>query len=49
MSWLSLKAQYAVATGAIVFPHKQMSVEGCTYEFDHSLANATISSTVTAE
>ncbi|XP_029719933.1 sodium-coupled monocarboxylate transporter 1 [Aedes albopictus] len=49
MSWLSLKAQYAVATGAIVFPHKQMSVEECSYEFDRSLVNATVSSSVTAD
>lgn len=49
MSWLSLKAQYAVATGAIVFPHKQMSVEGCSYEFDRSLVNATVTSSVTVD
>ncbi|EDS34332.1 sodium/solute symporter [Culex quinquefasciatus] len=49
MSWLSLKAQYAVATGAITYPHKQMSVEECSYEFDRSALNATVTSSVAAE
>ncbi|XP_053695096.1 sodium-coupled monocarboxylate transporter 1 [Sabethes cyaneus] len=49
MSWLSLKAQYAVATGAIVFPHKQMSVEECSYNFDRSVINATTTSLITAD
>ncbi|KAL1399445.1 hypothetical protein pipiens_008209 [Culex pipiens pipiens] len=49
MSWLSLKAQYAVATGAITYPHKQMSVEECSYEFDRSGLNATVTSSVAAE
>ncbi|XP_055538986.1 sodium-coupled monocarboxylate transporter 1 [Wyeomyia smithii] len=49
MSWLSLKAQYAVATGAIIFPHKQMSVEECSYNFDRSLVNATTTSLITAD
>ncbi|XP_050086876.1 sodium-coupled monocarboxylate transporter 1 [Anopheles aquasalis] len=49
MSWLSLKAQYWVATGTIVFPHKPMSVEGCSYEFDHSLVNVTSTSLYTTD
>lgn len=49
MAWLSLKAQYAVATGAITYPHKQMSVEECSYEFDRSALNATVTSSVAAE
>uniref|UniRef100_A0A182NQG4 Sodium/solute symporter n=1 Tax=Anopheles dirus TaxID=7168 RepID=A0A182NQG4_9DIPT len=49
MSWLSLKAQYWVATGTIVFPHKPMSVEGCTYEFDRALVNATSTSVYTTD
>uniref|UniRef100_A0A182S9J8 Sodium/solute symporter n=1 Tax=Anopheles maculatus TaxID=74869 RepID=A0A182S9J8_9DIPT len=49
MSWLSLKAQYWVATGTIVFPHKPMSVDGCTYEFDRSLINVTSTSVYTTD
>lgn len=49
MSWLSLKAQYWVATGTIVFPHKPMSVEGCSYDFDHSLLNVTSTSMYSTE
>uniref|UniRef100_A0A182IL05 Sodium/solute symporter n=1 Tax=Anopheles atroparvus TaxID=41427 RepID=A0A182IL05_ANOAO len=44
-----LKAQYWVATGTIVFPHKPMSVDGCTYEFDRSLINATTTSVYTTD
>ncbi|KAJ6636751.1 Sodium-coupled monocarboxylate transporter 1 [Pseudolycoriella hygida] len=34
MSWVSLNAQWAIASGAIRFEHKTTSVGECDYEFD---------------
>ncbi|KAL5274267.1 hypothetical protein ACFFRR_000804 [Megaselia abdita] len=34
MSWISLKAQWAIASGGMRFETKQLSTEGCTYKFD---------------
>lgn len=44
MSWVSLNAQWAIASGALHFEHKTMSVDNCWYSFDvhqQSPANAT--------
>ncbi|XP_013099176.2 sodium-coupled monocarboxylate transporter 1 [Stomoxys calcitrans] len=47
MSWVSLKAQWAVASGAMVYETKPLTVEHCDYKFDAaslvSAANSTIS------
>ncbi|XP_005186212.1 sodium-coupled monocarboxylate transporter 1 [Musca domestica] len=47
MSWISLKAQWAVASGAMVYETKPLTVEHCTYQFDTSVlvsaANTTLS------
>jgi hypothetical protein len=37
MSWVCLNAQWAIASGALKFPHKEMSVDNCTYNFDRSV------------
>ncbi|XP_043064896.1 sodium-coupled monocarboxylate transporter 1 isoform X2 [Drosophila ficusphila] len=45
MGWLCISAQLAINSGEMTFQTKPVSVEGCDYEFDHSLvtpANATI-------
>lgn len=45
MSWISLKAQWAVASGAIKYQTKPLSVEHCDYRFESvlmSAANATM-------
>ena len=34
MSWVSLNAQWAIASGAIRFEHKQMSIKNCSYDFE---------------
>lgn len=34
MSWISLNAQWAIASGAIKYEHKEMSIWNCTYDFD---------------
>lgn len=34
ISWLSLNAQWAIASGAIHFEHKEMSINNCSYEFE---------------
>lgn len=34
MSWVSLNAQWAIASGAIRFEHKQMSISNCSYDFE---------------
>lgn len=41
MSWVSLKAQWAIASGAIQFEHKTTSVDDCEYSFEISVANLT--------
>lgn len=44
MSWVSLNAQWAIASGALHFEPKTMSVDNCSYSFDTYLlspANAT--------
>lgn len=41
MSWVSLNAQWAIASGAIHFDSKPTSVEHCDYSFDRSAANWT--------
>lgn len=43
MSYITFRAQAEIATGAILFPTKPMSIEGCTYDFDYVLSNATSS------
>lgn len=42
MSWVSLNAQWALASGAIRYEHKTMSVEDCDYNWNHSLGNSSI-------
>lgn len=34
MSWISLNAQWAIASGAIKYEHKEMSIWNCSYDFD---------------
>lgn len=34
MSWVSLNAQWAIASGAVRFEHKEMSISNCSYDFD---------------
>lgn len=34
MSWISLNAQWAIASGALKFEHKITSVTNCSYSFD---------------
>lgn len=43
MSWVSLNAQWAIASGALRFEHKPMAVDQCSYNFEPmlSMANAT--------
>lgn len=45
MSWISLKAQWAIASGGMRFETKLLTTEGCTYKFDAppplTLANIT--------
>jgi hypothetical protein len=41
MSWVSLNAQWAIASGAIQFEHKTTSVENCDYNFDYTAVNVT--------
>lgn len=36
MSWVSLNAQWAIASGAIKYGSKQTSIENCTYNFGES-------------
>ncbi|XP_065354831.1 sodium-coupled monocarboxylate transporter 1 [Calliphora vicina] len=50
MSWISLKAQWAVASGAIKYQTKPLSVEHCDYRFESvlmSAANATMADETT--
>lgn len=39
MSWVSLNAQWAIASGALRFEHKPMAVDECPYNFDEQLIN----------
>lgn len=43
MSWVSLNAQWAIASGALRFEHKPMAADQCSYNFEPilSMANAT--------
>lgn len=43
MTWISAKAQLAMAHGELVYPEKPVSTKGCTYDFDPltSAANST--------
>lgn len=34
MSWVSLNAQWAIASGALKFEHKLTSISNCSYDFD---------------
>lgn len=34
MSWVSINAQLAIASGATRFEHKEMSIKNCSYDFD---------------
>ncbi|XP_036322430.1 sodium-coupled monocarboxylate transporter 1-like [Rhagoletis pomonella] len=36
MSWISLKAQWAIASGAIKYQTKQITVDQCDYQFDRA-------------
>ncbi|XP_075144984.1 solute carrier family 5 member brother of rumpel [Haematobia irritans] len=49
MSWLSLKAQWAVASGAMVYETKPLTVEHCDYKFDPSLLVTTMNSTLSSQ
>jgi len=54
MSWVSLNAQWAIASGAISYQTKPLSVDHCDYSFDaaalvSSVVNATHSTGQTAE
>ena len=42
MTYLSLKSQTEIATGALHIATKPLSTEGCTYDFVHSTVNTTI-------
>lgn len=42
MSWVSLNAQWAIASGAIHFEHKEMSISNCSYDFESPVAPAFI-------
>lgn len=42
--YVSIRAQFAIAAGEIVFEHKPVSVEGCTYDF--VAVNATVATPV---
>lgn len=33
MGWLLLKVQAAIASGDVFFPEKEVSTEGCHYDF----------------
>uniref|UniRef100_A0A1A9VL99 Sodium-coupled monocarboxylate transporter 1 n=1 Tax=Glossina austeni TaxID=7395 RepID=A0A1A9VL99_GLOAU len=37
MSWISLNAQWAIASGAIKYETKPLTVEHCNYEYDEAL------------
>lgn len=39
MSWVSINAQWAIASGALHFEHKPMAVDECPYNFDTNLIN----------
>lgn len=41
MSWVSLNAQWAIASGAIQFEHKTTSVDDCDYNFVDNVVNVT--------
>lgn len=49
MSWVSLKAQWAVASGAMVYETKPLTVEHCDYKFDSSALVSALNSTVSTE
>lgn len=36
MSWISLKAQWAIASGAIKYQTKLITVDQCDYHFDRT-------------
>lgn len=40
VSWISLNAQWAIASGSFKFESKLTSVSECTYEFDDSVTSA---------
>lgn len=51
MSWISLNAQWAIASGALSFEHKPMQVDDCEYNIEN-IKNSTIhagSHTITPE
>lgn len=45
MSWISLNAQWAIASGALSFEHKPMQIDDCEYTFETPI-NATINTFV---
>ncbi|KAH8294948.1 hypothetical protein KR018_004575 [Drosophila ironensis] len=51
MAWVSLNAQWAIASGAIKYSTKPLNVEQCEYSFDqpYSLANSTTHLTASAD
>lgn len=45
MSWISLKAQWAIASGAVKYETKPLTIEHCDYRFESvimSTANSTL-------
>lgn len=49
MSWISLNAQWAIASGALTFETKQLSVDQCTYKFNTTNLFLNITSKATTE
>lgn len=42
MSWVSVNAQLAIASGATQFEHKEMSISNCSYDFDIEVPHASL-------
>lgn len=40
MSWISLNSQWAIASGAVKYQTKPLTVEHCDYRFESSLMSA---------
>uniref|UniRef100_A0A1B0A1P5 Sodium-coupled monocarboxylate transporter 1 n=1 Tax=Glossina pallidipes TaxID=7398 RepID=A0A1B0A1P5_GLOPL len=48
MSWISLNAQWAIASGAIKYETKPLTVEHCNYEYGEALLGSTHNLTISA-
>lgn len=46
MSWISLNAQWAIASGAIKYETKPLTVDHCNYEFGEALLGSTHNFTI---